>query len=182
MSSLSEFFQSTPVIALLIAILIFIITIFLVVKRWISFSVTFLFLLFSLTAGLLINHQQTVQHYFNSSSLTANSLTSEDSQDAFHKQMLQAVEDLKAEMKTEKENLQGVMSQIQEIFETMDAQKQKLQNFIEETREHFKTNYPIEQTKSPSAEHSDQPASSPTNSHKSDESSSETKIKSLPSS
>lgn len=156
MSPVLNFFQSTHVIALLIAIFIFIITIFLVVKRWIGFSVTLLLLLFSLAAGLVISHQQDFQDYLNTPLSTSSSLApSEDSQDAFHKQMLQAVEDLKVEVNTEKENLRGVMNQVHEIFESMDVQKQKLQNFIEETRERFKTDYPIKPSTSTPTEHSD---------------------------
>lgn len=141
MSSTLQFFQSAPVIALLIAILIFATTIFLAVKRWITFSLTVLLLLFSLAAGLMINHQQMLHYYLNSSP-PSNALTNEDTQDAFHAQMLQAVEDLKLEVKTEKENLRRVMNQVQEIFDSVDVQKKKLQTFIEETRERFKTEYP----------------------------------------
>jgi polyhydroxyalkanoate synthesis regulator protein len=143
MSSTLHFLQSPHVLALLIAVFIFLTTILLVVKRWIGFSMTLLLLLFSLAAGLIINHQQAVQSYLNAYTSSSTS-TNEDSQDAFHKQMLQAVEDLKLEVSTEKENLRLVMNQIQEIFDSMDAQKQKLQNFIDETRERFKTDYPIQ--------------------------------------
>jgi hypothetical protein len=141
-SSLTQFFQSPHVLALFIAILIFLMTIFLVVKRWIGFSVTLLLLLFSLVAGLVINHQQIFQDYIHSYSSSATPLIGEDVQDAFHKQMMQALEDLKVEVNAEKENLRQVVNQVQEIFDTMEAQKQKLQNFIEETRERFKTDYP----------------------------------------
>ncbi len=134
-----HFLQSEQVLALLIAILIFLTTIFLVIKRWIGFSITFLLLLFSLAAGLIINHQKTFQCYVNSQ---YSSSLEEGSQGMFHKQVLQAVEDLKLEVQTEKENLRQVMHQVQEIFDLMDVQKQKLQNFIEETRERFKTDYP----------------------------------------
>ena len=146
MSSAIQIFQSPHVLALFIAVLIFLVTIFLIVKRWIGFPVTFLLLLFSLTAGLIINYQQTFQCYLSSSCPSFNPITRDDSQDAFHKQMLQAVEDLKLEVKTEKEKLQSAMDQIQEIFSSMDAQKQKLQQFIEETEERFKTDYPAKQS------------------------------------
>jgi len=137
MSTALNFFQSEHFLALLIAILVFLTTIFLVVKRWIGFSVTLLLLIFSLAAGLLINHQQDLQHYFSSYS----SNPTPESSDDFHKHMMQAMEDLKLEVTAEKENLRRVMNQVQEIFESMDVQKQKLQNFIEETREQFKTDY-----------------------------------------
>jgi hypothetical protein len=141
MSPALNFLQSEHLLALLIAILIFLTTIFLVAKRWIGFSITLLLLLFSLAAGLLINYQQELLHYLRlSSSPIEDGMTTED----FHKQMLKAVEDLKLEVSTEKENLRLIMTQVQEIINSMDMQKQKLQNFIEETRERFKTDYPTE--------------------------------------
>jgi hypothetical protein len=151
MSSTLQFFQSTPVVALLIAIFIFATTIFLAVKRWIGFSLTVLFLLFSLAAGLMINHQQ-MAHYYLGSFPPSHSLTNEETQDAFHAQILQALEDLKLEVKTEKENLRLLMNQVQEIFDSMDVQKRKLQNFIEETRERFKTEYPTQSSISSDAD------------------------------
>ena len=139
MSSAVDFLQSNHVLALLIAILIFLTTILLVVKRWIGFSITLLLLLFSLAAGLLINNQQDFQHYFSGiSSKNQEEISAEN----FHKQMLQAVEDLKSEVSVEKEHLRHVMEQVQDIFDSMDMQKQKLQNFIEEVRQRFKNEYP----------------------------------------
>lgn len=136
-----QFFQSEHVLALIIACLIFLTTILLVVKKWIGFSGAALFLIFSLAAGVLINNQNSLQHYFSSYTSTPHSGADEGSQDAFRKQMLQAVEDLKTEVSTEKENLQHVMHQVQEIVDSIDVQKQKLQHFIEETRERFKADY-----------------------------------------
>jgi uncharacterized protein (DUF58 family) len=141
MSATLNFLQSEHVLALLIAILIFLTTIFLVIKRWIGFSITLLLLLFALAAGLLINSQQELEHYFSLS--TSHSIEEEKSSSDFHKQILQAVEDLKSEVATEKENLQRVMQQVQDIFHSMDIQKQKFQHFIEEVREHFKSDYPL---------------------------------------
>jgi hypothetical protein len=146
MSFLQNILQSPHVVALLIAILIFLITIFLIVKRWIGFPVALLLLVFSLIAGLIINHQQSLQCYLNSYLPSSSSpQKGEESQDAFQKQMLQAVEDLKLEVSTEKENLRRVVDQVQEIFNSMDVQKQKLQQFIEETREKFKADYPTKE-------------------------------------
>lgn len=135
---MAHIFQSEHVLALLSASFIFLITIFLVVKRWIGFSTASLLLLFSLAAGFLIDHMQIFPHDAPPSS----SFNNETSQEVFQQHMLQAVEDLKTEVLTEKENLRRVMKQVQEVFDSVDVQKQKLQNFIEETREHFKTDYP----------------------------------------
>lgn len=130
-----HFLQSDHITAFLVALLIFLITIFLVVKKWIGFSMAFLLLLFSLAAGLLVNQQHTIRHYFYPSGLVNHKTSSDD----FQQQMVQAVQNLQTEMATEKDNLLQVMDQMQEVFQSVDAQKQKLQNFIEETRERFKT-------------------------------------------
>lgn len=139
MNETISFWYSEHLLALIVAFLIFLITIFLVVKQWIGFSIALLLLLFSLAAGLIINNQHSFKQYFNSYALASS--PAED--DHFRKQMVHAVEDLKLEMNTEKENLQRVMNQVQVIVDSFDEQKQKLQHFIEETRERFKTEYSL---------------------------------------
>jgi len=153
MDQIRDFLLSEHVLAFLIAFLIFLITVFLAAKQWIGFSLALLFLIFSLAAGLIINNQHSLQQY-----LTAYAETSapgNESQDAFRKQILQAVEDLKLEMNTEKQNLQRVMNQVQEIVDSIDVQKQKLQHFIEETKERFKTDHPPRSSASHPASHVD---------------------------
>ncbi len=135
MHPLWQFLQSEPILALLIAVLIFLVTIFLVVKQWIGFSITLLLLLFSLAAGLLVSNQQMLRGYASDYHIKH---LQDSNQDAFKKQIFQAMEDLKAEVDSEKENLRHVMTQVQDIFDQMDTQKQKLQQFIEETKERFK--------------------------------------------
>lgn len=143
MHTFSQFLQTDHVLAFLIAILIFLTTLFLVVKRWIGFSITLLLLLFSLAAGIIINNQQVFQGYLDHYS-THHLPEADAHSDVFQKQILQAVTDLQTEMQTEKENLLQLKKQMQDIFDSMDTQKQKLQNFIEETRERFKTEYPTQ--------------------------------------
>lgn len=138
-SALVQFFSSQHVIALLSAVSIFLVTIFLVAKRWIGFSITFILLLFSLTAGILINNPEFFTEYAN-----PNQATNLDQQVEFKKQILQAIDDVKQEVHKEKENLQHLKDQVQDIINQMDTQKQKLEGFIEETRNHFKTDKPNE--------------------------------------
>jgi UPF0716 family protein affecting phage T7 exclusion len=56
MESLKLFLQSPNVMALLLALFIFAITIFLVVRKSISFGITFLLLLFCIFAGVAISN------------------------------------------------------------------------------------------------------------------------------
>lgn len=135
MHPLWQFPQSEPILALLIAVLIFLVTIFLVVKQWIGFSITLLLLLFSLAAGLIISNQQMLRGYASDYHVKP---LQDSNQDAFKKHIVQAVEDLKAEVDSEKEHLRHVVTQVQDIFNQMDVQKQKLQQFIEETKDHFR--------------------------------------------
>lgn len=141
-----SFMQSEHVIAFLSTLFIFLVTLFLVVKRWIGFSIACLLLLFSLIVGVVINHQQEVKHYFYSSHHSTigdvNTLGDVNMTDDFHQQMFKAVENLKTELATEKENIQKIAAQVHEILESVDLQKQKLQNFMEEVREKFQTETP----------------------------------------
>ncbi len=136
-SSLIQFFSSNQVIALLSAVSIFIVTIFLVAKRWIGFSITFILLLFALIAGILINNPQFLTEYSSQ-----NSTVNLEQQEDFKKQILQAINDVKQEVSTEKENLQHLKNQMQDFFNQLDAQKQKLDQFIEETRNRFQNEKP----------------------------------------
>jgi hypothetical protein len=141
MSQLIHFFQSEHFIALSVTVLIFLITIFLAVKQWIGFTVTLLLLLLALAAGLIINNQHGFPASIDQASLASALSEDKEAQDAFQKKMWQAMEDLKVEVQSEKENLRSVGSQLQEILDSVEAQKQKLQSFIEETREQFKKEY-----------------------------------------
>jgi hypothetical protein len=158
MSTALNYVQSEHVLALLIALIIFLITIFLVARRWIGFPVTLLFLLFALAAGLIINNQKDVQHYLGSPARLSSSL---ETPEGFHNQMLQAMEDFKLEVSTEKDNLKRVITQVQEIFDSMDVQKQKLQNFIDEAREQFKTEYQKKSSSTTTTTLPNQPAPEP---------------------
>lgn len=155
MSPVLNILQSEHFLALLISLFIFMTTILLVVKRWIGFPITLLLLFFALAAGLIINYHHQFQNYFTSS---PHSNEENSSPEDFHQHMLKAMENLKIEMTTEKENLRRVIGQVQEIFDSMDIQKQKLQNFIEEIRDQFQTNYPA---KTPSSHQLETPVETP---------------------
>lgn len=137
MSALIEFFKSEQFVAFFVATMIFAVTIFLVAKQWIGFSIALLFLLFALIAGFVINHHEEIKHNFFRMPIAKENSINHD-QVEFRTQMKLAVDDLQKELSVERENIQQMMSQVQEIFEILEAEKNKLENFIEETREHFK--------------------------------------------
>lgn len=138
MDTFLEFLQTDKVIALISAVFIFFVTILLVSKRWINFPVTLLLLLFAIASGLVISNYHALQSYFHDYNQNGFKKEQED-QESFKTQLLQAVEDVKTEVSSEKENLRLLKGQVEEIFDLMDVQKQKLKSFIEETREHFKS-------------------------------------------
>ncbi|MBA2369985.1 MAG: hypothetical protein H0V82_13355 [Candidatus Protochlamydia sp.] len=127
-----KFLESEPVIALLVAAIIFFITLFLVVKQWIGFSLTLLLLVFALVSGFIVNNQHVLDCY-NKENHELVFHGKED--DAFKIQIFQAIEDLKVEVNSEKENIQHMMAQIQEVLNEVDSQKQNLQSFIDSQKD-----------------------------------------------
>ncbi|MBA3723147.1 MAG: hypothetical protein H0W88_12205 [Parachlamydiaceae bacterium] len=136
MHTVLEFLKTDTVVALLVSVFIFIITIFLVAKRWIGFSVTVLLLVFAITAGLAISNHRILECYLND--YKKDGLSDASQPAPFKKQITQAVEDVQDEVNAEKENLHHLMGQVDEIFDQLEVQKQKLQSFIAETREKYK--------------------------------------------
>lgn len=143
MTSLLQFFHSPQIVAILVTILIFFITIFLSMRYWIKSTTVLFLLVFSLIAGLLANYTQPLSFYFQNPPSPL-----EETNDEFNKQILGAIENLKIEVNSEKEHLQSAVSQIQEVFDSMKDQSQKLQDLIEEAKDQFKAEYPDNSTSS----------------------------------
>lgn len=130
-----DWLQTDSVLAFLLALAIFLFTILLIVKEWVNFSMAFLLLLFSLTVGLAITHQRSIRCYLEG---CYERRPVSDQQVVFADQIKLAIEDLKKELENEKENIQHIVYQVQEVFDQVDYQRQKLQAFIEKTQDHFK--------------------------------------------
>lgn len=129
----SFFMQSDHLLGFLITLFIFIITILFAIKKKITFKTIILLLFFSIVAGKAVNEELHLRGFFKQRVQPEQVDTS--LKEDFHNQMLHAIENVKQEVLVEKENLQKVMNQVQDIFDSVDKQKQKLQNFIEETKE-----------------------------------------------
>lgn len=132
MDTFLEFLQSDQVKGILLGLFIFFVTIVLVVRRWIGFSATFLFLSFALAASFLVNHHSAFNTYLTTPT------PSKEAHSQFDKQIEQAVSDLNQELKSEKEQLNRVVSQVQELFSVVESEKEKVERLIEDTKEHFK--------------------------------------------
>lgn len=146
-SSFFHFFSPGPFSALLATIALLVITIFLVAKRWIGLSSALILLLISLATGILINNPKVLDDY------SQTSFAAEiEHQENFNKQILQAIDGVKEEVSIEKENINQLRNQIEDILLKIDQEKQKVENFIDETRKHFQT----EHTAIESTEHASQ--------------------------
>jgi hypothetical protein len=135
MGTMPSLFGMDHVLGFTVALVIFLLTLFLAARRWIGFWTTLVLLVFSLVAGMLADRTHSFRSYFEGAAKVEDvSLARED----FQSQVLHAVENLKLEVSNEKQNLNKVMGQVQVIFDSLEEQKKKLQSFIVETREHFK--------------------------------------------
>lgn len=94
-------------------VLIFLITLFLVSRRIIGFTLTFLFLLFALLASMAVAHQDAVKAYlnkFSSEKATDGTYRAEGTQpksgDNINASLQKAFDDLKSEFEVQKEKMQ----------------------------------------------------------------------------
>lgn len=151
MFSALHFFQTDPVIGLMVAFAIFLITIFLVAKQAIQFSTALLFLVFAVLIGMIITNQKAIHHYFDPRFEWQNPITVDPRTD-FSQHLAGSVENLEKEVSLEKESLKQAMDQIKEIFSLIDSQKQKLEAFIAETKDEFSRLQAEEKHESPKKE------------------------------
>jgi hypothetical protein len=147
MHAFLEFLQTDTVVALLASLFIFLFTIFLVVKRWISFNFSFLLLLFCIAVGLAISNYHAISHY------THSQPTSDAQQSAIFMDFTRlGIEELRNEITAEKDRLQYLTNQIQELTDQLNYQRQKLQTFIEENQIHKKDSSETVKSESPSSD------------------------------
>jgi hypothetical protein len=98
-------------VALGMAGFVFALTMFLAIKHWIGFSITFLLLLFALSAGVLIANHDIIRDY-----LKHNLVESPQDVDLkvahFHEQVLQSYDALKTDVEMQKHKLQVIADEI----------------------------------------------------------------------
>lgn len=134
MEQMPSFMQSYQAIALGVAIVIFLITVFLSARRVIGLIFTIILLIIAMTTSLIISRQHPVTHQVP---LTETPLITHPEGTDFKEQILQAINHINTELNQEKESLKKVSDGMQTLILQMDAQKQKLQSFIEEARDKF---------------------------------------------
>ncbi len=134
MEHIPQFMQSYQAIALGVAIIIFLITVFLSARRLIGLVFTIILLIIATATSLFISYQHPVTEHENPA--TSAPKATEEGTD-FKAQILQAINNVNVELNQEKESLKKVSDGVQTLITQMDTQKQKLQTFIEEARERF---------------------------------------------
>ncbi len=138
MQHLIEFFQSDSVLALAVSATIFLITVILVAKRFIGFMITLLLLAFSIAAGYAILNHNMVHEYLQErwdQPTTFREKTEERiSPETLKEQMMQAFKEIKKQLKQEKESLNTVMEDLQDLFQDVGEQRERLQSLIQQKR------------------------------------------------
>lgn len=119
MQQIIEFFQSDSVLALAVAFTIFMITVVLVAKRFIGFMITLLLLAFSIAAGYAVLNHDIVRRYLSDRWEQPSSVEQTEEKSTptqFKEQVLKAFEDIKKQLSQEKESLNTVMEDLQQLF------------------------------------------------------------------
>lgn len=114
MDGVTHCFFSSHATALAVSAFIFFITLVLVSKQWIGFSVTLLFLVFSLIAGIVISNQDIFRNAITGN--PSNHIKDLDfKMTNFNEQVLKSYDSLKAEMEVQKHKLQALSEEVQEL-------------------------------------------------------------------
>lgn len=129
MPAILALIQINQTSTLLAAIALFLIAIFMASKRWIGAKTTIILLLFSIIIGLFTG---SLQPCLSPASQISYSLQREDkAEKEFRIQLLKAVEEVKKEISSERESLDNLRTQVQDISNTLENQKQKLRGLVE---------------------------------------------------
>lgn len=136
MFSFLHFFQTDPVIGLMVAFAIFLITVFLVAKRSIQFSTALSFLIFAVLIGMIITNQKMIHHYFDPRVEWKSSEPLESPSDSLP-HLASSIQNLEKEILLQKNGLNQANNQIKEAFNLINLQKQELQTFIQQTKDEF---------------------------------------------
>lgn len=122
MDTATTCFLSTHATALAASAFIFFLTLFLVSKQWIGFSITLLLLLFALFTGVIIANQDIFRNALTG--IPSSHISDSDIKTAnFQEQILKEYESLKAEMEIQKHKLQGLSDEVQELKKKQADQK-----------------------------------------------------------
>ena len=106
MDNFVDYILTNNVIAYTTAFIIFVITVFLVVKRLIGFVITLLLLFFAIVSGLAIANMDLFREILRGMIYEKSEARQNIKDDTFKSQVLHAYDELKAQFEEQKKNLQ----------------------------------------------------------------------------
>jgi hypothetical protein len=107
MNEVIDFFSNNTTLAYITAVVIFIVTVYLLIRRLIGFMVTLLLLAFALASGLAIANYDLFREVLSSFKYDA-SKTKEDQYSHFKTQLNKAYEELKEEFQDQKKKIEAM--------------------------------------------------------------------------
>lgn len=124
MASFTQFIPIDPLVGLSVALLIFLITVFLTAKQYIGFSIAFLLLLFTPIAGLIVTNHSAIRDYFLASSVVRPSDRIDF--DKFQSETEKTFIDLKAEFDRQNEKLHTLTTEVNALAESIETEKNRI--------------------------------------------------------
>lgn len=114
-------FTTDPMIAFGVALLIFLITMFLVAKQIIGFSMTFLLLIFALVTGILMNNHTSIDSYLSHENVVDTSI----------------IENIKKEMNEQNQAIINRLNVIEKDLSLEREERKQVANSIQEMKNQF---------------------------------------------
>jgi hypothetical protein len=145
MEAFWSFITSNEVLAIIIPALVFMVVLYLVVKRLVSFVITLVLLLFALLSGLSIVNYDVVGDYFRGDLTQENTMELKESLAEFRDPIFEAFKELKDDIKEAKtapeegdqvseggNPMQNVMGATGYLLQRLDSQEQVIQQLLRE--------------------------------------------------
>lgn len=124
MQDIYNFLSSSNGIALIVALIIFFVTIVLVIRRLIGFVITLILLIFAILSGLAIANNDIVRDIFRG--LSSDSTPKEkESVSLLNQQVMKTYEDIKKEFIQQKDEFKKVLEQIRAKDKEAEPKKEE---------------------------------------------------------
>ena len=130
-------FTTDPMIALGVTLLIFLITMFLVAKQIIGFSMTFLLLIFALVTGILMNNHTSIDNYLTHENVSDTSIIESIKNEMIQQNqlMINRLDVIEKDLSHDKEERKQMVNSIQEMKNQFASDKKSLEQLVQTTKE-----------------------------------------------
>lgn len=128
---------SSQGLAIVIPLVLFMMTLYLVVKRLVSFLITLLLLCFVIFSGLAIVNYQAVGDYIRGDLDGERYQELKQAVTEFRDDLLDAVDCLKSKMLEDQDEMEGMMEKTEEFQSTLEKRIVQLDHLIAETRQQY---------------------------------------------